>query len=141
MNTPVERKSAFLEELDREIAWEWKWEKHNRRCGVGINWSAWVARLLLLAFCFYLANRSSSQPVNSWFSLSLAILSLLNVALPLLAYTFRFQQRQEVHDSNARKYNVIRVAYLSDQLSIGEALSRFAEIRKKPTEKTIRNTP
>ena len=132
---------AFLEELDREIAWEWKWEKRHRRWGWGINWTTWLARLLLLALSSYQANRPAAQSAQAWIPLSLAVLAMLNVALPLLAYTFRFQQRQEVHDGNAREYCVIRVQFLSGLLGLADAVNRFADIRRTPTEKTIRGTP
>ena len=134
----TDHEQAFLEELDRETVWEWKWEKRHRKWGWGINWATWVARLFLLALSWYQVTAKSS---DVWIPLLLALLSMLNIALPLLAFTFRFQQRQEVHDTHAREYSAIRVEFLSGQLALGEAVRKFTETRRKPTEKVIRTTP
>lgn len=132
---------AFLEELDREIAWEWKWEKRHRNWGWGINWATWLARLFLLALSWYQLTGANAGGGSSWVIFSLALLSMFNIALPLLAHTFRFQQRQEVHDTHAREYSAIRVEFLSGQLKLSDAVQKFTETRRKPTEKVIRGTP
>jgi len=94
--------------------------------------------VLAKALSWYQVTAKSS---DVWIPLLLALLSMLNIALPLLAFTFRFQQRQEVHDTHAREYSAIRVEFLSGQLALGEAVRKFTETRRKPTEKVIRTTP
>ncbi len=132
---------VFLEELDREIAWEWKWEKRHRYWNWGVNWATWLARLFLLALSWYQLTGVTLDGTNSWGVFWLALLSMFNVALPLLSYTFRFQQRQEVHDTHAREYSATRVEFLSGQISLSEAVQKFTLTRRKPTEKVIRGTP
>jgi len=45
VDAPTPHERAFLEDLDREIGWEWKWEKRHRKWGWGINRATWLARL------------------------------------------------------------------------------------------------
>jgi hypothetical protein len=132
---------AFIEELDREIGWEWKWEKRHRYWNWGVNWATWLARLFLLAFSWYQLTGARAGEDISWVVFWLAFLSMFNIALPLLAYTFRFQQRQEVHDTHAREYCAIRVEFLSGQIRLSDAVQKFTQTRRKPTEKVIRATP
>ena len=140
-STGTEKADRFLKALAAETAWEWKWEKRHRRWGWGINWATWLSRLFILALAWFqwTGGRQSSPAPGILFSL--AVLSMLNVALPLLTYTFRFQQRQEVHDRNAREYECIRVECDSGQSDLATAVTRFTETRRQPTEKVIRNTP
>lgn len=136
-----ENVKAFLEELDREIGWEWRWEKRHRRWGWGVNWATWVARVLILGASTYQLSSRQKGVDEVLVTGCVALLSVLNIGLPLLAFTFRFQQRQEVHDRNARAYAVIRVELVSGLITLREAADRFKEIRSQPTEKTIRSTP
>jgi len=133
--------TAFVEELDREIAWEWKWEKLNRHWSLAIIWTTWLARLFLLALSWYQLTRANIGGGGSWVVFSLAFFSMFNIALPLLAFTLRFQQRQEVHDAHAREYLAIRVEFISGQLNLPDAVRKFTETRRQPTEKIIRSTP
>lgn len=132
---------AFLEELDREIVWEWHWEKRHRRWGWGVTWATWVARVLILGASTYQLSSRQKGVDEAWVTGCVALLSVLNLGLPLLAFTFRFQQRQEVHDRNARAYGVIRVEFVSGLATLRAAVDRFKEIRSQPTEKLIRSTP
>jgi len=131
---------AFLTELDSEIRWEWRWEKQNRHGTQILNWGTWVARVLLLGLSTYQISSYNIDAVQLWVLFSIAFLSVMNIGLPLLAVTFRFQQRQEVHDSQAREYSVIRVELLSGRISLEEAVDRFKAIRRQPTEAVIRRT-
>ena len=140
MDASKEHTDAFISELDREIWWEWHWEKRHRRWTWGVNWAIWVARVLLLALSTYQLSSYGKVPVQPWVLFSIALLSVMNVGLPLLAVTFRFQQRQEVHDRNARAYSVIRVELLSGRVSLDDAVHRFKEVREQPTEAVIRRT-
>lgn len=133
--------TQFIKELDNEIFWEWKWEKRHRMWSWGINWASWVTRLFLLALGWYQITSKNTVADQSWVILVIAFLAMFNIALPLLSFTFRFQQRQEVHDSNAREYSAIRVEFLSGQLTLADAVHRFTEHRRKPTERVIRLTP
>jgi hypothetical protein len=67
--------------------------------------------------------------------------TILNVALPLLTYTFRFQQRQEVHDRNVGEYECIKVLINAGQIDFATAVQRFIDTRRRPTEEVIRSTP
>jgi hypothetical protein len=141
MTASKEHMDAFLTELDSEIRWEWRWEKQNRRWTQILNWATWVARVLLLALSTYQISSYNQGPVQPWVLFSIAFVSVMNIGLPLLAVTFRFQQRQEVHDRQAREYSVIRVELLSGRISLEDAVDRFKEIRRQPTEAVIRRTP
>ena len=141
MTASREHTDAFLKELDGEIGWEWRWEKQNRLWTQVLNWATWVARVLLLALSTYQISSYKLVTVQPWVLFSIALVSVMNIGLPLLAVTFRFQQRQEVHDRQAREYSVIRVELLSGWISLEEAVDRFKEIRRQPTEAVIRRTP
>jgi hypothetical protein len=132
---------AFIDELDCQIKWEWKHEKLHRKMMWYINWATWIARVLLLAFSTYELNNYGKAPSELWSKLTIAVLSVMNLGLPLLSSTFRFQQRQEVHDSIAREFSSLRVELLSGQITLEEAVKRFAKSRKQPTEAIIRRTP
>jgi hypothetical protein len=135
-----EPETSFLQELDREIRFEWKYERRHRLWMWGINWSGWITRLFLLAFGWYRLTARSSDLDNTA-AFAIAFLSMLNIALPLLNTTFRFQQRQEVHDTIARDYSALRIEFVTGQITLAEAVRRFAATRRQPTEKLIRGTP
>ncbi len=141
MSDDSDKIASFLAALNLEAGWEWKWERRHRRWGWGVNWATWISRLLILSLAWFqwTAGGKASPPAGVVFSL--AVLSVLNVALPLLAYTFRFQQRQEVHDRNAREYKCIKVEFATGHLDLPAAVARFTETRRRPTEKVIRSTP
>lgn len=40
--------TAFLFDLDREIAWQWIWEKRYRRLLFVFVWLTWIVRVLIL---------------------------------------------------------------------------------------------
>jgi hypothetical protein len=108
-NPNLGQKEAFMSELESEIWWEWHWEKLNRRLYVYVGWGNWIVRLLLLAFASYqIELTKNNASYSAWVTFCVAVLSMLVVALPLLSTTMKFQQRQEVHDRNAREYSVIR---------------------------------
>ena len=132
---------AFVEELEREIKWEWRHEKLHRKMMWYINWATWVARVLLLALATYELNNYGKAAPQLWSKLTIALLSVLNLGFPLMSATFRFQQRQEVHDKVAREYSSIRVELVSGQITLEEAVKRFTETRRQPTEAIIRRTP
>ncbi|HUI29344.1 MAG TPA: hypothetical protein VLX91_03930 [Candidatus Acidoferrales bacterium] len=132
---------AFLKALDSEIWWEWKWEKRNRYWMLTINWATWLARLFILGLAWFQLTSQDKDGNALWVLLSLAILSMLNIALPLLSYSFRFQERQEVHDKNAREYESIKVELQTALISLQDAVNKFTKVRREPTEKVIRSTP
>jgi hypothetical protein len=133
--------TAFLHELEKVTAREWKWEKWNRSWDIGINWAIWLARLFLLALSWFQLNWANASAGSSWVVLSLAILSAFNIALPLLAFTFRFRQRQKVHDFQAKSYTAIRVELDCGQISFSNAIRKFTETRLISTEDRVQNTP
>lgn len=141
LSSDTDKLQNFLKTLETEIHWEWKWERHNRNWGSRINWATWFSRLLILALAWFQWTGAGKGPPPAWVPFCLAVLSMLNVALPLLTYTFRFQQRQEVHDRNARDYECIKVELQTDQIDLTTAVKRFTETRRQPTEKVIRGTP
>jgi hypothetical protein len=132
---------AFIDELDREIKLEWRHEKLHRKMMWYINWATWVARVLLLAMSTYELNNYGKAAPQLWSKITIAILSVMNIGFPLMSATFRFQQRQEVHDKVAREYSSIRVELVSGQITLEEAVKRFTETRRQPTEAIIRRTP
>jgi hypothetical protein len=132
--------AAFLSELESEIWWEWHWEKRHRRWTWGVNWATWVCRILLLALATFQISSYSAAIPRPWTLLVIAVLATLNLGLPVLAVTFRFQQRQEVHDTHARAFSVIRTEFLAGTLPLREAMEQFKEIRRQPTEQIVRRT-
>lgn len=138
---PAESLSSFVADLETEIWWEWHYEKRHRKWTWGVNWATWVARAALLGFSTYQLSSYGRIAPQLWVLLTVAFVATMNLGLPLLSVTFRFQQRQEVHDRNAREYEVIKTELLSGQISLSEASQRFKEIRRQPTEVVIRRTP
>jgi hypothetical protein len=142
VNGDNQQLEAFLGELNAEIGWEWKWEKLNRFQLVGSHWVTWIARILVLAMSTYAATNYKKDA--SWLPpvlVLVAVLSVTNVGMPLLASALMLRQRQEVHDRNARAYCVIKTQLLSGQITLAQAVARYADIRRKPTEPDIRQTP
>jgi len=132
---------TFLMDLDTEIGWEWRWMKHNRRLYVGSNWATWIVRFLLLGLTTYQLQAGKNIFDQSLIILSAAILATLNIALPLLSITLKFQQRLEVHDQNAREYTTVRTELLAHIITLDEAIKRFTRTYKTSTETKIRRTP
>ncbi len=131
---------AFLSELESEIWWEWHWEKRHRKWMWAVNWAGWACRILLLAFSTFLISTYANAVPRAWTLFAVAVLATLNLGLPVLAVTFRFQQRQEVHDRNARELSLIRTEFLAGTVTLSEGMQRFKEIRRQPTEAVIRRT-
>ena len=73
--------------------------------------------------------------------ISITVFATLNLALPVLVVALKPQQRQEVHDYNARRYSVIRTELMAGTITFKEAVKQFAKIRSEPTERTVRQTP
>ncbi len=137
----INNRDLFISDLDGEIACEWHWERFNRGFYTAVHWSTWIARFLLLALATYQLSLAKEAIWHFWFVSGMAVLSTFNIALPLLNVTLRFQQRQEVHDRNAREYSMIKTELLADTITLNEAVARFKEIRRKPTELIVRQTP
>lgn len=137
MNNPCNQKT-FMNELDNEIQWEWRWVKLNQKYSISINWITWIARFVLLALAVYQIKLGK---IPTWVIFSIAVLSMLNVALPLLFVTFKFKQRLELHDRNAREYTAIKTELSAKTITLNTAIKRFTDIYKQSPEETIRRTP
>jgi len=109
-------KDLFISELDREIGWQWKWEKRYRHVYLSINLLTWLAGFLILVLSFYQVKAGSSCP--SWVILAISFLAMLSVSLPVLSMTMKYQQRQQVYDQMARAYTLIRIQLITDQISL-----------------------
>ena len=132
-------RDIFIEELDREITWQWKWEKLNRRLNTITILATWFSSFLILVLSFY--QLQLGLHFQRWVILSIAGLSLITVSLPVLSTTMRFQQKQQVYDQMARTYSFIRIQLLTGQISLEKAIAEFGEIHRQPTEKVIWQTP
>lgn len=131
--------SEFLSELDREIEWQWKWEKLNRTRQDRLQLAIWGTQILLMSLAVF--QVSTYGRGDLWVIGAIAFLSVANLGLPLLGTSMRFQQRQEVYDRHARTYSAIRVELTSGQIDLPEAVRRFKRVRVQPTEAVIRRTP
>ncbi len=132
--------AVFVNILRTNERLERRWEMTARFALWIANAMTWLARLLLLAAAgFQLKNATSLPP--PWLLLTDAILATVNLAFPLMMSVFRLQQRQEVHDSNARQYGILLVHLESNTITLDEAIARFTAIRKRPAEKVIRAMP
>ncbi len=130
-----------MKKLETEIAHEFRWQMFNRRWCTIILWGQWVVVLLLLAFAILQVNLGDRIIDFLWTVSAIAILSALNIAIPLLSLTGKFQQRQQVHDSNWRKLDFIKTGLTAGTLNLDNAIKRYKNIATKPTEATIRKTP
>jgi len=139
--TDTDPKEAFITELNSEIRWKWRYEKLDKSFYLAVSWIIWAARFLLLVLATYQINIDKDALSQSWIIFSIVALFMLNVALPLLSATLKFQQRQEVHGREAREYSVIKIELLAGAISLDTAVERFKEIYRQPTEVTIRRTP
>lgn len=132
-------RDMFIQELDKEIAWQWKWERLNRRLNTATILTNWFSSFLILVLASYqLQLGLNYQP---WVILSIAMLSLFTVSLPVLSTAMKFQQKQQVYDQMARAYSFIRIQLLTGQITIEKAIAGFGEVHRQPTEKVIRDTP
>ena len=141
MLTDDERYETFLQELDREIAWQWKWEKRYRRFVFALNWATWLVRVLILAIATFQVSWIQQGPPSLWIVFSLALLSVLNIGIPMISTTFRHQQRQEIYDTHAREYSAIRIEFLTGQIDLATAIQMFTKVQRQPVEVLIRKTP
>lgn len=107
----------------------------------GVNWASWICRLVLLAITSYQLSTSGRGIPPLWFAAAAALFSMLNVALPLVSTTFKFQQRQEVHDRTARAYDILRTEFETHQIDLPAAMARYAAIYEQPTETLVRKVP
>ena len=131
-------RDTFIEELNREISWQWKWERLNRRLNTGTILSTWFSSFLILVLSFY--QLQLGLDFQRWVILSITGLSLVTVSLPVLSTTMKFQQKQQVYDQMARSYSFIRIQFLTGQISLEKAIAEFGKIHRQPTEKVIRET-
>jgi len=132
-------RDTFIEELDREITWQWKWERLNRWLNTTTILATWFSSFLILVLSFY--QLQLGLDFQRWIILSIAGLSLVTVSLPVLSRTMRFQQKQQVYDQMARTYSFIRIQLLTGQITIEKAIAEFGKVHLQPTEKVIRETP
>ena len=136
---PENARDTFIQELDREIAWQWRWEKLNRRLNTTAILANSFSSFSILVLSFY--QLQVAPDLHRWVILSITVLAFVNVGLPVLSTAMRFQQKQEVYDRMARTYGFIRIQVLTEQISLERAISTFGEVHCKPTEKVIRQTP
>jgi hypothetical protein len=108
---------VFLADLDESIKWEKRWEKQARFTNEGVNWFVWMTRIGLLLFSMYLVRTYVNEPPPSWLIWLLISLSAANIGLPLLPVVFRWQQRQEVYDRNAREFSCIKTGLNANLLT------------------------
>ncbi|MGA3164173.1 MAG: hypothetical protein ABSD77_08295 [Verrucomicrobiota bacterium] len=141
MSEYMKQEEEFLDALDRDIGWQWRWEKKWRFWMMFNHWSGWLLRLLLLAFTTFQLSVFGIQQPPLWLPFTLTTLALLNLALPQLASAFKFQQRQEIYDWHARCYSAIRVQFVTGQIDLKTAVAKYTEVSQKPTESVIRGTP
>ena len=145
MNTAQETSnkplSCFLQDLEAELAWEWKWMRMNRAWTFGFQWASWCARILLLAAAIYQLTAFAKGKVDFWLVAFIALFSTLNLVLPFVATSFRFAQRLQVHDQTARAYDNIRVELRANRIDLAEAVDRYKEIRKESPESLVRKMP
>ena len=134
IQTQTEPTARFLQDLETELAWEWKWVRWNRAWTFGFIWAGWGTRIILLAAAIYQLNTFAKEKTELWLIALIAVLSTLNIALPFISIAFRFAQRLEVHDRTARDYDVIRVELRAEQIGLSDAVDRYKKIRKKSPE-------
>ena len=136
-----ERSKTFLQELDRELQWQWKWAKRYRRLVFAMNWATCFVRILILAIATFQISWAQQGPPDARVLFTLALLSLPNIGIPLISTTFRHQQRQEIYDTHAREYSAIRIEVLTGQIDLATAITMFTKIQRQPVEVLIRKTP
>jgi hypothetical protein len=133
--------AKFLEDLLSALAWEWKLERRHRLWMWGVNWATWICRVILLSITTFQLTTFGKGIHPLVFMFSAATLSMFNVALPLVSTTFKFQQRQEVHDRTARAYDLLRTEFETNQIDLPTAMERYRAIYEQPTEVLLRKTP
>ncbi len=141
MEEVANRKAKFLEELESEIRWEWHWEKLNRRVHFWTDVGTWLSRFIILAAASYALATGAKDIEKVWIVIIMIVFATLNFSLPVLSAVLKSQQRQEVHDYNARRYSVIKTELLAGTITFQDAVKEFAKIRSEPTERTVRSTP
>jgi len=131
-------RDMFIQKLNEEIAWQWKWEKLNRFLNTTTMWVTWFSSFLILVLSFLQLQIGSVS--QRWVILTIAVLSLVTISCSLISTTMRFQQRQQVYDQMARAYDFIRIQLLTELISLEDAVVSFGKIHCQPTEKVIRET-
>jgi len=131
--------NTFIQELDREISWQWKWERLNRILNTITVLVNHFSTFLILVLSFYQLRLGMN--FQRWVIFLIAVLSVIAIALTLLSNAMRFQQKQQVYDQMARAYSFIRIQLITKQIPLDKAISAFGEIHIRPTEKVIREMP
>ncbi len=137
-------RKRLISELEREIPWQWRWEKKYRRYTYLALLSSWAAGFMVTAISVYLLLGGGCMLkwlVGANALLSVFSISVFSISAPLLSNNFRFQQRQEVYDSMARAYTLLKAKLEMGVIPVDEALRQFERIHLPPTEKVIRETP
>ena len=142
--TQEEREKVFLRELEREIKFEWHWERRASN-----RWD-WMTNLTVVSKAIALSCTSvllylHGKPHEAEVTIPLLFLSaacmLGSILFPQYASTYKLPQRQEVHDQNARDYSIIHTKYVGGELTFQQAMEQFVEIRKQSVEAKVRRTP
>ena len=135
----MNEQDKFLDKLNREISWNYKWESLNRHLYIACSCIIWTCNLLILVFAGYqLQLRENPQHK---ITVIIALLSTVAITLPILSLNLKWQQRQQVHDGLARQFDLIKVKFETGQLDLGDAVKQFEKIHKKTPELLIQNTP
>lgn len=131
-------KAAVLELLQREIAFQWRWEKLNRFYAHTVIWLAWFCTIAIVGLSFF--QLQMGNELQKWVILTICVLSTLSSTLPGLSAQFKFQQRQQVYDEMARAYGLIEIKLEIGAITPSKALELFEKFHERPTEKVIRET-
>lgn len=130
----------ILEKIRNASKSEWHYEKVNRFFNVFIKFGVWTSSIIILGLSTYQVKYITDITPN-WLAISIVILATVNISFTVLVHSIRFEQRQIVHDRNAREYNAMENEYIVGSIKLEELVYRFNELYKKPVELEIKKTP
>ncbi len=151
-----ENNKKFIETLDSEIAFQFRWEKLNRDESGLVNFLTWLLPMFSLVLSTSIASRSSRKPwvfkksfrrisinLNLYRFVSgiVVIITVVSLSLPFLNSLIKFDKKQEVYDTRAKQYQIIKLKLITHQISLNEATSQFEKIHTVSPEKLIRQLP
>lgn len=127
----------LTQKLETEIAWQWKWERHNRNLYFWSRWISWLANLAVFSLALILARAQLASGPASIILIIIASLSGISVFVQVLTHTMKFQSRQRLHDTMAREYEILLMEANASMVDVSVAFERFANIHRKPCESQL----
>lgn len=132
------RQEDLLKKMRATRRVEWRQEITVRWLASALAWLGFGGRVALAALAALQVREVANGVSNFALAAAVAVLSVLNIALPKFVDDSKFRQRQAVHDRRARTLEALEVEMLAGSITLEEAAQRFADFLRSPPEAEVR---